>query len=272
MAYPGYDGGDIERESQRHEHLKNDDMPGVLELPVCMNAVGFHNPTRSRFGEHVPCALTHLFKVPFGLAMSDPSFPYRLALGLIFFAGMGLSDLIRHPDNPKRVKEYGFLFGVSLVAMAYGIVHDFVTYTLSPDYFIIGKGLTSAVGGFNRDVVFLAMNATWTVGVLGAAVILVANNPNKLGHQLSYRSLTRLALIPFGVSLLFEIPFGVLSHVRADAIAPMLSRAGFSQDLGTRFITVWAMHLGAYIGAIIGLVFAVVTIIKRKRKLRLLRH
>jgi hypothetical protein len=198
--------------------------------------------------------------------MNDPSFPYRLALGLSFFVVMGLWDYYRHRENPKRLKEYIFLFSITLAAMAYGIVHDAVTYTISPAYYVIGKGLHLAADGFNRDVVYLAMKATWTAGLIGGAAFLIANNPDKHGRQLKYGRLLRFAFIPFGASLCVEILLGALCYCFADTINVKLPENAFGQPVDARFIAVWGMHFGAYGGGIVGLIAALIIIIRTKRK------
>ena len=59
--------------------------------------------------------------------MDDPTFPYRVAFGLIVFGALGAIDRIRNPRNPTRLREYGFLFGVTGAVMLYGLLPDAVT-------------------------------------------------------------------------------------------------------------------------------------------------
>ena len=74
------------------------------------------------------------------LGADDPTFAFRLVFGLSALALLAVVDLIRHPRTPTRVKEYGFLFCVATASMAYGVIHDVVTYSISWEYFSIGKG------------------------------------------------------------------------------------------------------------------------------------
>jgi len=61
--------------------------------------------------------------------------------GVAILAAMALLDYLQHPKNPTRLKEYAFLVYAMLVAVAYGILHDHVTATISREYFLRWKGL-----------------------------------------------------------------------------------------------------------------------------------
>jgi hypothetical protein len=48
-----------------------------------------------------------------------------------------------------RAKEYAFLLYTMVVAAAYGVAHDHVTATISPEYFLYGKRLSEASQPFS---------------------------------------------------------------------------------------------------------------------------
>jgi len=81
--------------------------------------------------------------------MSDPTFVYRVAAAMLIFIALGAWDYRRHPGNPRRLQEYLFLFAATLFAMAYGLFHDYITCSLSPQYYVLGKGINSAAKGYN---------------------------------------------------------------------------------------------------------------------------
>jgi len=60
------------------------------------------------------------------------------------------------------VREYSFLLSAALLAAAYAVVHDQIAVTLSPEYFVYGKGLDPAFLGL--DVAWLAVRAGASVG------------------------------------------------------------------------------------------------------------
>jgi len=151
--------------------------------------------------------------------VSDATFPYRVAIGLAIFGALLALELWRRPREPRRLKEYSFLFGMTIVTMLYGVVHDFVTWSICRDYYVVGKGIPSASHGYTLDVVKLAMKATWTAGLLGAAVLLVANNPDRQGRQLPYPNLIAMALLPLLASVLLEGALGGVFYCFASPLA-----------------------------------------------------
>lgn len=196
--------------------------------------------------------------------MNDWTFPYRLGAGLIIFAALLLYERRTNPTNPRRPKEYAFLFGATAFAVAYGALHDFVTWSISRDYFVYGKKIPAAAERFFPEVMQLGMAATWSVGLLSAALVLVANNPDKSGRQLPYPRLIRHALIPLVASIVMEATFGIVAACFGDTlIGYFTGRAVTSQPA---FLAVWAMHLGAYVGVVLGLAVAWTVIVRRKRR------
>jgi len=198
--------------------------------------------------------------------MNDWTFPYRLAIGLPIFAVLLAVELWRRPREPRRLKEYSFLFGVTVLAVGYGIAHDFVTWSVCRDYYVIGKGIPSAARGYTVDIVKLAAKATWSVGLLGAAILLLANNPDRLKRQLPYRTLLKLGLIPLSISVGLETLLGVLFYLLAELIARAINAIAFLELSGPRFFAVWGMHIGAYLGGAIGIILAALIILRLKKR------
>ena len=91
-----------------------------------------------------------------------------------------------HERVAGRTREYGFLLYAGLLAVVYALVHDQVTVTLSPEYFVYGKGLDPA--SLRLDVAWLAVRAGASVGLVGGAALLVANNPRRSGMPSPRRS------------------------------------------------------------------------------------
>ncbi|MBI1319066.1 MAG: hypothetical protein GC168_08975 [Candidatus Hydrogenedens sp.] len=186
----------------------------------------------------------------------DPTLPWRIAGGMTIFAVLAWYDWRKNPENPTRIREYAFLFGVTLAAMIYGIAHDLVTYALSPDYYVYGKGITSAATGWNTDVALLAMQATWTGGLIGGAVLLIANNPSRGHVPVPYPTLLRYALVVLAVSACTEVVVGIAAWMNADAVRGWWGASNFRNVVDDRFVLVLGMHWGAYGGAVAGLVVA----------------
>jgi len=195
----------------------------------------------------------------------DASFVYRVCAGLFFFAVLLAVDLCK--GRYQRVKEYAYLFGMTAGAMAYGVAHDYVSWRISPAYFVLGKGIASAAKDYSWETVKLAATALWSVGLLGSACVLMANNPDRHGHRMPYAFLIKIAALPLLLSLAVEIPLGM----SFPCLAPRILSAGLVHSIynhaGDSFFTVWGMHLGAYIGGVTGIIAAILVVIRRKRGL-----
>lgn len=191
-------------------------------------------------------------------------FKYRVIVITSLFLFFGIRDYMKNPTNPKKAKEYCFLFSVAIVAMIYGIFHDFITYNISPEYFIYGKELESAKEGYSFDVIKMAMTALWSAGLVVAAVFLMVNNPKKEGSQLSYPTLWKFTLYPLGISILFAIPIGLTVYFKILPLQnyfPSLT----GSEVETRLLTTWGIHIGSYLGGIFGLIVASIRIVKLRK-------
>ena len=164
-----------------------------------------------------------------------------------------------------RAKEYAFLLYAMFAATVYAVAHDHVTATISPEYFLYGKGLAQAPQSFRWAVTLLAVRAGLPPGLLGGAVLLLANNPRRSGHppQLPYRALLTLSLLPAAAA-------GVLAAVSGVVNAYMQIGTATALTLGVvpyrvwRFVIVWAIHVGSYAGALLGSVAAAVLVARRR--------
>lgn len=196
----------------------------------------------------------------------EATFPYRLAFGVAFFLVLGVADRIRHPENPRRAKEYLFLAFSVAAAVLYGLAHDHVTATISPRYFLVGKGLAGDPRPFRLAVSILAVRGTYWVGLLGGAALLIANNPSAQRPQLPYRALVRLVLLALGTSLA-AAGVGALM-VGLDAFDMMNTASEFVGAAAARgFLIVLGCHAGSYAGGAVGIIAALVIVRHRRRSL-----
>lgn len=198
--------------------------------------------------------------------IDDPTFPYRVAFGLAVFAVLGAIDVLRNPRNPKRLKEYAFLFAVTGAVMLYGLGHDAVTFTLSPEYFHAVKGLRTPT--FFPDVAKLALMASWTAGLAIGLVLLVANNPSPTLPQLRYPRLARYVEWPLGCSLLADAAAVAIALVWPRWCADVLDVDARETRASASVALVWCIHIASYAGAIVGLVIAAVQVRRERRRMR----
>ncbi|HEX2972562.1 MAG TPA: hypothetical protein VHP11_09525 [Tepidisphaeraceae bacterium] len=205
---------------------------------------------------------------------TDAGLAARVALGVLFFATLALVDLLRHGQNAHRWREYLFLLVCALAAMLYGLINDQITATISWEYFYYGKGLDQVLGPqtppnlaqLHGHVAKIGLKASWTVGLIAGVAMLLANNPRKDRPQLPYRTLLRLLPLILTAAILAGVVLGLVG--RAGGLAwcsadfPDLIR----QDLFRpyRLMTVFGIHLGAYVGGLLGTLMVVALILRRR--------
>lgn len=187
--------------------------------------------------------------------------------GVAILVGLAAHDIAKDRADTRRAKEYAFLLATTLAAVVYGVLHDHITSTISPEYFLEGKGLSSDPRPWPLAVTLLAVRASWWPGLAIGAALLVANNPRRTGHppQLPYAELARLAALPLVAActgaacgaINVTDPFGLSGTVQT-FVAPDRVRA---------FLLVWGIHAGSYSGALVGGIYAVGLIIARRRRL-----
>jgi hypothetical protein len=183
-----------------------------------------------------------------------PRLRYFLLVALAVGVALVVHDVRRHPQNPTRAKEYAFLVYTTLAAILYGIVHDQVTATLSPEYFVLGKGLYVDPVPFRWAVAKLAARASFGMGLLTGASLLVANQSRR-SRRLGYRDLIFASLIPLASALAGAVVFGAINAFLE--LGATTAREFVGDDRVRAFVIVWAVHAGSYAGALIGVVAAV---------------
>lgn len=179
------------------------------------------------------------------VAMTLLSFEERLALIFAVTLAALLFDL-RHPKGERhRFGEYSFLFLGAGIGLVFGIGVDAITSRISPDYFVIGKGIAPGET-FRREVARLGGQAGASAGVLIAGGLLLANpQPAR-----ALRLLSRVAT-PLFLAIFLGAAFGALQ-----ALLGVIHLTELAEDLGApraeAFAVVWATHGGIYFGAFLG--------------------
>lgn len=205
----------------------------------------------------------------------------RIVIGPAIFALLAISDLRRHGRHATRWREYTFLLLCVLAAMLYGVINDLITSTLSWEYFYYGKDLASELGPqtppdplkLHLAAALVGIKATWSAGLLIGVALLLANNPSKRLPRLQNRTLfTQLPLL-----LLITAALAALGAVAGHFALPARWNDDFAQMLHRnemrhrRFMTVYGIHLGGYLGGVIGTVIAAGRIrSQRRNKIELL--
>ena len=187
--------------------------------------------------------------------MSDTMFVYRALAGTLLLVGLAYAQWRRH-RKLSRLREYAFLFATAAASVAYAVVHDVFTFALAPEYFFVLKDV--AGDSFFPNVVWLAARAGWTVGLAIGLGLLIANNPGKR-RQRSYRQLARCVRFP----LLWSLAAAFGGGLYARYILPnALDAWGLEEPLAV--VTVWGVHIGSYVGGLIGLAHACFHVVRAR--------
>lgn len=163
----------------------------------------------------------------------------------------------------------------TVIAAIYGVAHDQLTYSISPEYYtkfkFIQFNLADALAAQHMTqprsaVVMVGILATWWmglyIGVLTGLTAFVFKDAETMFQS---------ALQALGLVLLFTIIAGVCGALYGHYA---LSKRGFGgwlpRHLNDRpsFITVVAIHDGSYLGAVIGLVAGVIFLLIKNNRLR----
>lgn len=180
--------------------------------------------------------------------MPNIPYEYRILALFVFIGFMLLLDLKNPKDQRLRLKTYGFILLVGILGVLYGICIDSMTSRISPDYFIYGKGVEPGPH-FYRDVLMIGMKAGFS-GAVVVGVALVVTNPVK--KQIS--PLFRLVGYPLVLSVVTGLLFGILQSltniIEVKGVWPL------GELRAQRFANVWVIHIGIYLGGLIGLTIA----------------
>lgn len=150
----------------------------------------------------------------------------------------------------------------ALVAGGYGILHDQLTYTLAPEYFLrlkFGQFGWVDFGWPDRTrVAGIGLLATWWVGFIGTW--LFARVALARDSQLSFPArIIRLWLVMFGAALAGGSAgywLGPVGYGRLPAWTASLTDMGVAD--GAAFTQVAGIHWGGYLGALAGWLFALI--------------
>lgn len=180
---------------------------------------------------------------------------------LLFLAAAAAVDRWRNGPEARRWREYAFLLAGGGLGAAFGAGVDQVSMTLSPEYFELGKGIPPGPG-FRWGATMVGLQAGFVGGLFVAGVLLVANNPRPGRAALPGRALWALTPVILASALGLAVPGWVLGPV-------FLGHDYASELLGPErlvaLLRVWGLHVGLYLGSILGLASAIVSLRRARR-------
>jgi hypothetical protein len=152
-----------------------------------------------------------------------------------------------------------------IVAGLYGVLHDQVTYAISPEYFTKLKFQQFAYADFGLGdrvlVAVIGFLATWWVGFLAAWFLARRYLPNQ-PRATAYRQIRRGFLCVFGAALICGaggFAYGLWRGPAADYSSWDFAFARFEIIDRWAFVRVAYIHNTGYLGGLLGLIVALVT-------------
>jgi hypothetical protein len=206
---------------------------------------------------------------------SDAGLAARIAIGAGIFVILAAADLIRHGRKATRWREHAFLLAATALAMLYGVINDRIAAGISWEYFYYGKDLKQQLGpavppdatALNHAAIGVGLRATWTVGLLIGAILLIANNPRPNRRPVLYRSLLVLLILIGGIAACGAIAGGIIGS-RGWLNWTNRDLAGIWREnlfRPRRFLAVYGMNLGGYAGGATGLACCALLIHRLRR-------
>ncbi|HEX3359027.1 MAG TPA: hypothetical protein VHS31_18755, partial [Tepidisphaeraceae bacterium] len=144
------------------------------------------------------------------------------------------------------------------------------------EYFYYGKELSHILGpdtppdrtALSWQAAKIGAMATWSMGLFIGVTLLIANNPSKRRPQLSYRELLLTLPAIFAITIAFGAILGWVGwHGGVNWISEDF-RLMFETNIfrPQHFMATYGVHLGGYVGGLIGTIAAICWIIVRRKR------
>lgn len=167
---------------------------------------------------------------------------------------------------------FGYALGGAVIAGVYGVLHDQITYSISPEYFTRLKFLQFHYADFGLSprvfVAEIGFLATWWVGLIAGwflARIAVPAFPEKKARASVMRGFAIIFYSGFVAALA-----GFLLGLRLGPDSDLSNWQGFATTRGVldlpNFVRVAYIHNASYLGGLIGLIVALFCLRRQRNK------
>ena len=189
-------------------------------------------------------------------------FPFaaRVILLLSLMAVISAVDLRRNGPKATRHKEYAFIITTGLLGGIIGFGNDLLTSSISPDYFTMGKGLPPGEG-LQWAAGLYGLRTGFSAGIIGGALCMFCAGKG-VPYALYYRLLWLPTAGALAVGLLFPV---IASRFDPAGLAASLKEV-LNPEQSQKFLTVWRIHSGLYLGLAAGLI-ALIVVLRKQRVL-----
>ncbi|MFZ5830079.1 MAG: hypothetical protein ACOY3P_08325 [Planctomycetota bacterium] len=189
----------------------------------------------------------------------------RVAFLMLAMAGIAAVDWRRNGRRTKKWKEYGFVLLAGVLGAAFGFANDLITSSLSPDYFVFGKGIAEGPW-FTLRASTVGIEAGFSAGAIAGAVCLFAGVGGRRLPPLGYPKLLGMLWRPVALAMIAAV-VSAFCFRQYDPmnLAKQLQRF-LDSDQMQRFLLVWWIHAGLYFGLLAGVVWIVVDVLRLRRR------
>jgi hypothetical protein len=194
-----------------------------------------------------------------------PSYPWRIGILVAGCLLIAVQDRLRHGPASQRWREYLFLLLAGAVGAAFGGACDLLfTSRISPEYFIIGKGIAGG-DGFSRRLLVLGLQAGLGPGALTGCCFLYLNSRCAPAPPLPCGRLAGLLAIPIASAT----ACGLILPLFLSNCDPLEFRGPLKHllpaDRAAAFLRVWWIHCSLYGGGLLGIFGAAITLHRARR-------
>lgn len=192
--------------------------------------------------------------------------PYwlRIVLLLLVMSVVAGIDWHRNRQHAIKWKEYGFIILTGVIGTVFGLCNDLLTSSISPEYFISGKGL-AAGDGLTLRAAILGMKAGFAAGAVAGAICLYASTRKCSCPPLAYRTILSFLWRP--VALAVTAAFIAVLFRQYDPLAFSAELEGIlTPEQVRQFLVVWWIHVGLYSGLLVAVLWIIVDIVRLRKK------
>ncbi len=148
----------------------------------------------------------------------------------------------------SRTRSYALMLAGALAGGVLGAAFDQVTVTVSPAYFVLGKGLGVAGAELRLAAAWMGFRGGLSLGALAAGVGLWLEAGGREVQWVRFvaTALAAAAICAVASAGLMHVidPF----HVREDSLGALGAREA------SRYLVAWGAHVGVYMGVILAVV------------------
>jgi hypothetical protein len=179
-------------------------------------------------------------------------FANRVFLLLGLMAVVVLVDFKRHGRSASKHREYRFILIAGFIGGLAGLGNDMITSSISPEYFVFGKGLEPGKDLRWRAGIF-GVKEGLSAGIIGGAICLFATAQERGFSTQRMRWLLGKLWMPLASAVLVAVALPLI----AGKFDPLHLSNELNSFLSTeqiaRFLWVWWIHCGLYAGLAVGL-------------------